>query len=46
MIDEKDRIFYDTAKESSAILVTGNIKHFPKEAFIMSPNDFIQEIGI
>jgi putative PIN family toxin of toxin-antitoxin system len=41
LIDETDRIFYDTAKESGAILITGNKKHFPKAAFITSPADFI-----
>jgi len=28
MADESDRIFYDVARESKAILITGNIKHF------------------
>ena len=37
MPDEDDRVFYDTAKESGAILVTGNTKHFPAESFIMTP---------
>jgi predicted nucleic acid-binding protein len=40
--DEKDRIFYDTAKQRNAILITGNIKHFPEEDFIMSPKDFLE----
>lgn len=40
MSDESDRIFYDTAKAGQAILVTGNLKHFPKEKSIMSPGDF------
>ncbi|MDR2559933.1 MAG: putative toxin-antitoxin system toxin component, PIN family [Oscillospiraceae bacterium] len=41
MPDEDDRKFYDVAKESGAILITGNLKHFPKEKFIMSPKDFL-----
>jgi len=41
LIDEDDRIFYDTAKESGSILVTGNIKHFPNEAFVMTPAQFM-----
>ena len=41
MPDESDRIFYDTAKQSGAILITGNIKHFPDEPFIMTPAEFI-----
>ena len=31
MPDESDRKFYDTAKSSGAILVTGNTKHYPEE---------------
>ena len=45
MPDESDRIFYDTAKQARAFLVTGNIKHYPPEAFILSPADFIHELG-
>ena len=41
MIDEADRIFYDTAKGSNSILITGNIKHFPKEDFIKTVNEFL-----
>ena len=43
MSDEDDRIFYDIAKASHAILLTGNIKHFPLEPFIVSPADFLKE---
>ncbi|MDR1320508.1 MAG: putative toxin-antitoxin system toxin component, PIN family [Gracilibacteraceae bacterium] len=39
--DETDRIFYDTAKEAGAILITGNIKHYPAENFIMTPSQFL-----
>ena len=38
--DESDRVFYDTANEADAILITGNIKHYPNEPFIMTPSDF------
>ena len=41
MPDESDRIFYDTAKESGGILITGNIKHYPDEPFIMTPSKFV-----
>ena len=41
MPDETDRIFYDTAKVSGSILITGNIKHFPAEPFIMTPAEFL-----
>jgi len=40
-IDESDRIFYDTAKACNAILITGNIKHYPVEPFVMTPTDFL-----
>lgn len=39
--DETDRIFYDTAKESGALLITGNIKHYPHEEFVMTPANFL-----
>ena len=38
---EADRIFYDTAVSSGAILITGNLKHYPDENFILNPADFI-----
>jgi len=41
MADESDRVFYDTAKASQSILITGNIRHYPVEDFIMTPADFI-----
>jgi putative PIN family toxin of toxin-antitoxin system len=41
MVDEDDRVFYDTAKSAGAYLVTGNKKHFPEEAFIMTPANFL-----
>jgi len=40
--DENDRIFYDTAKASEIILITGNKKHFPDESFIITPADFVR----
>ena len=40
--DESDRVFYDTARGSGSILITGNKKHFPKESFIMLPADFLK----
>ena len=39
--DESDRVFYDTAIESGAILITGNTKHYPTEDFIMTPAQFL-----
>jgi putative PIN family toxin of toxin-antitoxin system len=42
--DESDRVFYDVAKESGAILITGNAKHYPSESFILTPAEFLQQI--
>ena len=39
--DETDRIFYDAARESGAVLVTGNIKDYPNEPFILTPAQFL-----
>ena len=39
--DESDRIFYDTAKACNAYLITGNIKHYPTEPFILTPAQFV-----
>ena len=41
MPDEDDRVFYDVAKNSGAYLVTGNIKHYPKENFVVTPAQFL-----
>jgi predicted nucleic acid-binding protein len=40
--DESDRIFYDAAKSGDAVLITGNLKHYPTEPFVMTPTDFIK----
>jgi len=42
--DDSDRIFYDTAKGSDSILISGNIEHSPKERFIMLPADFLKQL--
>ncbi|GBU24393.1 hypothetical protein R83H12_01023 [Fibrobacteria bacterium R8-3-H12] len=42
--DETDRIFYDTAKQSESFLVTGNLKHYPQETFILTPAEFLAKI--
>ncbi|MCL1987432.1 MAG: putative toxin-antitoxin system toxin component, PIN family [Firmicutes bacterium] len=46
MPDETDRIFYDAAKAAKAILITGNLKHYPKLPFIMPPIEFITQLLI
>ncbi len=45
LTDIKDQPFYDLKNASAdIILVTGNIKHFPKDELIMTPKDFINTI--
>ncbi|MCD7725199.1 MAG: putative toxin-antitoxin system toxin component, PIN family [Clostridiales bacterium] len=47
LVDPKDKIFYEVVmeerKEEDAYLVTGNIKHFPKEPFVVTPRE-VKEI--
>jgi putative PIN family toxin of toxin-antitoxin system len=43
-IDETDRIFYDTAKEADAWLVTGNRKHYPAESLVVNPVEFLGKL--
>ena len=40
-VDEADRKFYEIAKYSNAILLTGNLKHFPKDSLVMSVQKFL-----
>jgi predicted nucleic acid-binding protein len=40
MKDESDRIFYDVAKTAGAFLITGNMKHYPREPFIVTLAEF------
>jgi putative PIN family toxin of toxin-antitoxin system len=42
MIDESDRIFYDASKHAAAYLITGNIRHYPQELFILTPREFLE----
>ena len=44
--DEDDRCFYDVAKSCEAILITGNIKHYPMEPFIVTPTEFLSLVGM
>ena len=41
LLDEDDRVFYDVAKGNDAILITGNIKHYPTDSAVMTPSDFL-----
>ncbi|MCR5042188.1 MAG: putative toxin-antitoxin system toxin component, PIN family [Clostridia bacterium] len=44
--DPKDRVFYEVVlekrKEGDAYLVTGNMKHFPAEPFIVTPRQMLE----
>jgi putative PIN family toxin of toxin-antitoxin system len=42
--DESDRIFYDVAITCAAFLITGNIRHYPDEPFILTPAVFLELI--
>ena len=42
MPDEGDRKFYDVTMASSAFLITGNIRHFPVNSFIVTPAIFLK----
>jgi len=45
MLDEKDRPFYEVAVHCGAYIITGNIKHFPDEPFIMGSAEFLKVLG-
>ena len=44
--DSKDVIFYEVVmekrKSNNSYLVTGNIKHFPKERFVVTPREMLE----
>jgi len=44
LLDESDRAFFDTAKNSESILITGNIKHYPRDPHILTPIDFLSKL--
>ena len=45
MPDPKDIVFYEVALSVEAsYLVTGNIKHFPKKPFVVTPAEMLQII--
>lgn len=41
-VDEADRKFYEVAKYCGAVLITGNLKHFPSDDTVMSVSDFLE----
>ena len=44
-VDQKDIVFYEITltgrKNTDAFLVTGNLKHFPKKPFVVSPREML-----
>lgn len=43
--DPKDAVFYEVALSvDDSFLVTGNIKHFPKKPFVVTPAEMLQII--
>ena len=44
--DVSDKKFYEVARYCRAALITGNIKHFPQETFIMNPAQFLNSIQL
>ena len=45
--DPKDIVFYEvTLSKDDAYLVTGNIKHFPKKPFVVTPAEMVAIIGL
>ena len=45
--DPTDIVFYEVAlSKSGSFLVTGNIKHFPKNPIVVTPSEFLRIIGV
>jgi putative PIN family toxin of toxin-antitoxin system len=45
--DPKDVVFYEVAlSKDDAYLVTGNIKHFPKKPFVVTPAEMVAILGL
>jgi len=42
-IDETDRKFYEVAKQTHAVLITGNLKHYPDDPCVMTPAQFLAD---
>lgn len=45
--DPKDVVFYEvTLSKDDAYLVTGNIKHFPQNPFVVTPAEMVAILGL
>ena len=40
--DPDDHIFYDASVHGYAYLITRNLRHYPKESFILTPEEFLK----
>ena len=41
--DEADKKFYEVAKFCGAKLITGNIRHFPKDPAVLTVSEFLEQ---
>ncbi len=41
--DEADKKFYEVAKFCQAKLITGNIKHFPNDEWVLTVSEFLEQ---
>lgn len=42
MPDQDDRQFYDAGMAAKAMVVTGNVKHYPRSDLVITPADFVR----
>jgi putative PIN family toxin of toxin-antitoxin system len=42
-VDEADKMFYEVAKEGGAVLITGNLRHYPSEPLIQAVAEFLKQ---
>jgi putative PIN family toxin of toxin-antitoxin system len=42
--DETDRKFYDMAISNDAVLITGNLKHYPDHPSVKNPDGFLRSL--
>ncbi|MCL2079416.1 MAG: putative toxin-antitoxin system toxin component, PIN family [Oscillospiraceae bacterium] len=42
-VDLSDKKFYEVAKHCNAVLITGNLRHFPMDGTVVSPAEFLEK---
>ena len=46
-IDKDDKKFYEVAKQCNAMLITGNVRHFPaNDSLVISPAEFLNKFKL